>query len=33
MVHRPNTLVRLLESFIGENPICTGYQHQYSRDS
>nr|DAO25038.1 MAG TPA: hypothetical protein [Caudoviricetes sp.] len=23
MVHRPNTLVRLLESFIGENPICT----------
>nr|DAK30640.1 MAG TPA: hypothetical protein [Caudoviricetes sp.] len=26
MVHQPNTLVRLLESFIGENPICTVYQ-------
>nr|DAT16519.1 MAG TPA: hypothetical protein [Caudoviricetes sp.]DAW38714.1 MAG TPA: hypothetical protein [Caudoviricetes sp.]DAX15591.1 MAG TPA: hypothetical protein [Caudoviricetes sp.]DAX37218.1 MAG TPA: hypothetical protein [Caudoviricetes sp.] len=33
MVHRANTLARLLESFIGENPICTGYQHQYPHEA
>ena len=26
MVHRANTLARREMSFIGENPICTGYQ-------
>nr|DAT56523.1 MAG TPA: hypothetical protein [Caudoviricetes sp.]DAU96365.1 MAG TPA: hypothetical protein [Caudoviricetes sp.] len=33
MVHRPNTLARRRMSFIGENPICTPFRYQYSRDS
>nr|DAJ38805.1 MAG TPA: hypothetical protein [Caudoviricetes sp.] len=33
MVHRANTLARLLMSFIGENPICTVYQNQYSHEA
>nr|DAS49983.1 MAG TPA: hypothetical protein [Caudoviricetes sp.] len=33
MVHRANTLARLLESFIGENPICTPFRYQHSHNT